>query len=141
MGGLTDCDLLFFERLLDGGKLLGRIGLRGGDTVVGQLGQLFVAAGEGLEHVLRILLGGGEGGLLGVELGFQFGHAFGGRLAGGSAGAGRSEFGLGLGNLGVGVSDGRGNFGLSGSDLLGEFVGVDRFGLGFKASATLFKFS
>ncbi len=52
LGGLTDGRLLFFQGLLDGGELLGCIGLSGVDAVISQLGQLFVAAGEGLEHVL-----------------------------------------------------------------------------------------
>ena len=52
LGSLTDGDLLFFQGLLDGGELLGCIGLSGVDAVISQLGQLFVAAGEGLEHVL-----------------------------------------------------------------------------------------
>ena len=140
MGGLTDGDLLFFECLLDGGELLGRIGLSGVDTVVGQLGQLFVAAGEGLEHVLRILLGGGEGGLLGVELGFQCGHAFVGGLAVGSIAAGGGEFSLGLGDLGVRRCEGGGDFVLGGSDLLGEVTGVGGLDFGFEVGAALFEF-
>ena len=83
-------------------------------------------------------MGGGEGGLLGVELRFQFGHAFGGRLAVRGA-TGRGEVGLGLGDLGVGGSESRGDFGLGGGHLLGEFVGVGGFDLGFEVGAALFE--
>ena len=140
LGGLTDGDLLFFQGLLDGGELFGCIGLSGADAVISELGQLFVAAGEGLEHVLRILLGGGEGGLLGVELGFQFGHAFGGGLTAGGVAAGGGEFSLGLGDLGVGGCESGGDFVLGGSDLLGEVIGVGGLDLSFEVSAALFKF-
>ena len=140
LGGLTDGDLLFFQGLLDGGELLGCIGLSGVDAVISQLGQLFVAAGEGLEHVLRILLGGGESGLLVVELGFQCGHAFVGGLAVGSIAAGGGEFSLGLGDLGVGRCEGGGDLVLGGSDLLGELTGVGGLDSGFEVSAALFEF-
>ena len=125
---------------MDGGELLGRISLSGADAIIGELGQLFVAAGEGLEHVLRILLSGGEGGLLGVELGFQFGHAFGGGLTVGSIAAGGGELGLGLSDLSVGRRNGGGDFVLGGSDLLGEVTGVGGLDLSFEVSAALFEF-
>ena len=140
LGSLTDGDLLFFQGLLDGGELLGCIGLSGVDAVISQLGQLFVATGEGLEHVLRILLSGGEGGLLGVELGFQFGHAFGGGLTAGGVAAGGGEFSLGLGDLGVRRGEGGGDFVFGGSDLLGEVIGIGSLDLSFEVSAALFEF-
>ena len=88
---------------------------------------------------MGILLGGGEGRLLGVELGFQFAHAFGGRLAVRGA-TGGGEVGLGLGDLGVGGGESRGDFGLGGGHLLGELVGVGGFDPGFEVGAALFEF-
>ena len=140
LGGLADGGLLFFEGLLDGGELLGGFGLGVFDAGVGDLGQFLVAAREGLEDVLGILLGGGEGGLLGVELGFQFGHAFGGGLAVREATAGGGEIGLGLGDLGVRSGEGGGDFRLGGGHLLGEFVGGDDFSAGLEGDAALFEF-
>ena len=139
LGRLTHGCLLFFEGLLDGRELLGGFFLGALDAAVSEFGQLFVAASEGLEDILGVLLSRSDSGLLGVELGFQFGHAFGGGLAAGDSTTGRGEFGLGLRDLGVGSSDGGGDFGFGGSDLLGEVVGVGRFGLGFKGGAALFE--
>ena len=141
LGGLTDGSLLFFEGLLDGSELLGGVFLGALDAAVSERAQFFVTASEGLEDVLGILLGGSEGRLLGVELGFQFGHAFGGGLAIGGIAMGGSEVGLSLGDLGVRRGEGGGDFGLSGSDLLGELGGGDGLDLGFEVGAALFELS